>query len=95
MDASDIAPWPWPVWVFLAGVTLVVLAWGVIAQEFRRAPLTGPDVSALDAADGVGRCPMAHCGGLPATVVRYDIDGPVLVCPGCSDLGDIKGWWLA
>jgi hypothetical protein len=85
MDASDIAPWPWPVWVFLAGVTLVVLAWGVIAQEFRRAPLTGPDVSALDAADGVTEGQPACHGTGPRGGHYVRAAGAWWVCAACGD----------
>jgi hypothetical protein len=100
-DPSTLGDWPWWGWVLAAialSVAGVYLAAGPIVH---RAPTQAPDVSRLDALDGVTytpRCVMAHCGlaGTIARVTTADLGiETVRVCPGHADEGSVKGWWVS
>lgn len=80
----------------LVAVLFLAVSWCV--WSIHNAPLTEPEPSQLDAADGVGTCHMAHCH-YAGTITRVTAEHVglevVRVCPGCSDLGDARGWWAS
>ncbi|MDP9181225.1 MAG: hypothetical protein M3P04_00435 [Actinomycetota bacterium] len=94
-DQSTIAPFPWWLWL-LAAAFLVAVA---TIRAIHRAPLMPAEPSRLDTLDGVGvatchlRC---HRPGTVTRVTREDLGlETVRVCPGHSDEGDVKAWWVA
>lgn len=100
-DQSDISLWSWPTWVFVIAVAGLAWLFTVVLDRARtdaHHPATPAHVPHHVAALLAGaRCHL-RCG-LAGTIVRKEhpeIGGNfVPVCPGHSDEGDRKGWWVA
>ena len=95
-DASTMPDFPWWVTVLIAAVALYLLARPAWRREGKR--IDHVLNSVRDTPAVWEPCAMNHCHA-QAKVTRVsagDLGMDALrVCPGCSDAGDVKGWWTA